>query len=181
MLQQRSTPRSRAPSDASGSSMAPDTHQSRSASVRTRTSHGGVTRNIHTVNRRTRSSIYSASEGPAQLCIYDKTNLDNACNNYVSDLASNSSWPDSTESTRMAREALMQANQRATNEGRDTSEDTKSLLASVSHHLFFYDIVTDHQSRSGMLGPDGGPHSRPRSITCYTSGTLPQQRRSARI
>ena len=117
MLQQHSMPHSCAPSDASGSSMALDTQQSGSASVRAHTSCNGVIRNIHTVNRRTQSSIYSASEGPAQLFVNNKTNLDNACNNYVSDLASNSSWPDSTESTCMAREALMQANQCATNEG----------------------------------------------------------------
>jgi hypothetical protein len=58
--------------------------------------------------------------------------MNNGIDIFLSDLSMMNSWPDQGKSLEMAQEAFLQANARATTEGRDTSDlGSKIILSRV--------------------------------------------------
>ena len=95
------------------------TEQSQQSFI-THTGQNGVTHQICSVSRRTQASICSGSGSQPRvppLLSNNKANYKFASDIYLSDLSLKKSWPDSTMSTQLANEAIIQANHRAKEEG----------------------------------------------------------------
>ena len=170
--------RSRASSIASGGSRA-----TTGESQTTRTNRNGIVRQIHPVTRRSRSTVYSLSGLPEPLSSNNKMTLDDAFEIYISDLSVLNAWPNRSDSTNMATEALMQANQRARNKGlSETDAESKDFLIGQVCMLSVATVLFTHKKcRSDVQVPDGGRGLNPKSMIRCTCGILPLHQRSVRL